>query len=57
LPIDTTPRHRGGYYDEVLNDILAEEQYQDEIANEIMEEELYQEQAEMDFLYEIGELY
>ena len=57
LPIDTTPRHRGGYYDEVLNDILAEEQYQDEIANDIMEEELYQEQAEMDFLYEIGELY
>jgi len=57
LPIDTTPRRRGGYYDEVLNDILAEEQYQDEIANEIMEEELYQEQAEMDFLYEIGELY
>ena len=57
LPIDTTPRHRGGYYDEVINDFLAEEQYQDEIANEIMQEELYQEQAEIDFLYEIGELY
>ena len=57
LPIDNTPRYRGGYYDEVLNDFLAEEQYQDEIANEIMQEELYQEQAEIDFLYEIGELY
>ena len=57
LPIDTSTRNRGGYYDEALYEFLAEEQYQDEIANEIMQEEVYQEQAEMDFLYEIGELY
>ena len=57
LPIDTTPRYRGGYYDDVINDFLEEEQYQDEIVNEILQEELYQEQAEIDFLYEIGELY
>lgn len=63
LPIDNSPRFRGGYYDEVLNDFMAdemaEEMYQqemaDEMANEIMEEELYQQQMEEEFMYEIGE--
>ena len=58
LPVDTTPRYRGGYYDEIINDCLAEEYYEDELANEIMEEELYQQQMEEEFMYEMaGEYY
>ena len=58
LPVDTTPRYRGGYYDEIINDYLAEEYYEDEMANEIMEEELYQQQMEEEFMYEMaGEYY
>ena len=57
LPIDTTPRYRGRYYDEVLNDFLAEEQYQEEMMNELMEEELYQQQMEEEFMYEMGVYY
>ncbi len=57
LPIDTTPRYRGGYYDEVLNDFLAEEQYQEEMISEFMDEELYQQQMEEEFMYEMGEYY
>lgn len=61
LPIDNSPRYRGGYYDEVLNDImceeLADEMYGQEVANEIYEEELYQQQMEEEFMYEIGEYY
>jgi phosphoribosylpyrophosphate synthetase len=58
LPVDTTPRYRGGYYDEIINDYLAEEYYEDELANAIMEEELYQQQMEEEFMYEMaGEYY
>ena len=44
LPIDTTPKYHGGYYDEIMNDYLAEEEYQQELANEIMAEEQYQQE-------------
>ena len=61
LPIDNSPRYRGGYYDDVLNDFmceeLADEMYEQEVANEFYEEDLYQQQMEEEFMYEIGEYY
>ena len=54
LPIDTSPRYRGGYYDDVINDILGEDVYQQEMMNEIMEEELYQQVMEEELMYELG---
>jgi len=60
LPIDNSPRHKGGYYDEIINDYMYEEMagemYGQEY-NEIYEEELYQQEMVKEFMYEMGEYY
>ena len=61
LPIDTTPRSRGGWYDDVMNDIIADEMYQDELQAEMMADLMYEEemQAEMmaEFMYDDPDFY
>jgi len=61
LPIDTTPRSRGGWYDDVMNDIIADEIYQDEMQAEMMADLMYEEemQAEMmaEFMYDDPDFY
>jgi glutamine phosphoribosylpyrophosphate amidotransferase len=49
LPIDTTPRSRGGWYDDAINDMIADQMYEDEMAAEAMADMIYEEemQAEM----------
>ena len=52
LPVDTSSRGRGGYYDDVLNEILAEEAYEIELQNELMAEEAYEIELENELLAE-----
>ena len=52
LPVDTSSRNRGGYYDDVINDILAEEAYEMELQNDLLAEEAYEIELENELLAE-----
>ena len=41
LPIDTTPHPRGGWYDDAINDMLADQMYEEEMQAELMAEYMY----------------
>jgi hypothetical protein len=53
LPIDTTPRPRGGWYDDVMNDIIADEMYQEEMQAEIMADMMYEEEMQAEMMAEL----
>ena len=57
LPIDTTPRARGGYDDEFIDDFIAEDLYQEELANEFMEEDAYLQEFDADIYDDIPDEY
>ena len=51
LPIDTTPRH-GGWYDDAMNDIIADQMYEDELAAEAMADMMYEEEMQAELMAE-----
>ena len=53
LPIDTTPRPRGGWYDDVMNDMIADEFYQEEMQAEMMADIMYEEEMQAEMMAEL----
>ena len=51
LPIDTTPRH-GGWYDDAMNDIIADQMYEDELAAEARADMMYEEEMQAELMAE-----
>ena len=52
LPIDTTPHPRGGWYDEAINDMLADQMYEEEMAAEAMADMMYEEEMQAELMAE-----
>ena len=52
LPIDTPPHPRGGWYDEAINDMLADQMYEEEMAAEVMADMMYEEEMQAELMAE-----